>query len=275
MDVAHPVEVNLLVVFGNDGDLALLHCLGRALRQRRDLDEPLRRKPRLNYGSAAVAFADGERVILFRHQESLFAQVFEHTLTRCKAIQPRIRPRILVHAGVVVHDVDLRQVVPQPGLKVVGIVSRRDFNRAGTELRIGQLVRDDRNLPIHQWQQDFLPVQMFVALVPGIDGDSGVSQHGLGTRGGHNDELLASGFTSHYRVAYLVNLSRRLLVLYFEIRDRGHAARTPVHDVLAAIDQALFIQAHKDFAHRDVEPLFHGEVFARPIHRVAQALHLL
>src|SRR5712692_1292180 len=98
---------------------------------------------------------------------------------------------------------------------------------------------------------------MFIALVPGIDGDSGVAQHGLGTRGGHGNEL----FAPHDRIAYLVDLPRRLLVLYFEIRDRGHAARTPVHDVLAAIDQALLIQTHEDFSYRNVEPLLHGEVF--------------
>ena len=62
-------------------------------------------------------------------------------LARLKAIQPRVGAGILVHPGVLVDHFDLRQVVAQSGLEVVGIVRRRDLHRAGAELRLRQFVR--------------------------------------------------------------------------------------------------------------------------------------
>ena len=51
--------------------------------------------------------------------------------------------------------------------------------------------------------------------------------------------------------------------------------RTPVHDVISAIDQALFVQPDKHLAHRGRKFFVHREVFAIPVDRRAQALHLV
>ena len=64
-------------------------------------------------------------------------------------------------------------------------------------------------------------------------------------------------------------------MLHFEIRDRGLAARAPVHDVFAAVDQAFFIESDEDLAHGARKILVHGEVFAVPVNGCAQALHLV
>ena len=64
-------------------------------------------------------------------------------------------------------------------------------------------------------------------------------------------------------------------MLHFEIGDRGLAARAPVDDVLATIDQAFFIQADEDFADGVREILVHGEVLAVPVDGRAEALHLI
>ena len=73
---------------------------------------------------------------------------------------------------VLVHDVDLRQVVPQAGLKIVGIVRRRHLHRARAELRLCQFIGDDGNLAVHQRQQNMLAVQMRVALVFLVHGNA-------------------------------------------------------------------------------------------------------
>ncbi len=61
----------------------------------------------------------------------------------------------------------------------------------------------------------------------------------------------------------------------FEIGDGGFAARTPVDDVFAAIDQAFFIQADENLAHGAGKIFVHGEIFAVPIDGCAEALHLV
>ena len=65
------------------------------------------------------------------------------------------------------------------------------------------------------------------------------------------------------------------LVNGFEIGDGGLAARAPVDHVLAAIDQALFPEAHEGFANGAREACVHGEAFARPIDAGAFAADLL
>src|SRR5271157_6657735 len=60
----------------------------------------------------------------------------------------------------------------------------------------------------------------------------------------------------------------------FEVADGGLAARAPVDDVCAAIDQPLLVKADEGLTHGDRQPLVHGEVLALPIDRGSQPLHL-
>ncbi len=76
------------------------------------------------------------------------------------------------------------------------------------------------------------------------------------------------------RITDLIQLARHFLMFHFEVRDCSHASRTPVHHVLAAIDQPFFIKPYKNFDHGTREALVHGEVLAVPIHGRAQPLHL-
>ena len=64
VDVAHPLEVGLRVLLRRKVDVALFDRGNCLVGQRLNLDEPLRRKPRLNHRLAAVALADGVHVVL-------------------------------------------------------------------------------------------------------------------------------------------------------------------------------------------------------------------
>jgi hypothetical protein len=158
-----------------------------------------------------------------------------------------------------------------PSLEVIRIVRRRHLHCARAELRLRQFIGDDRNLPLHQRQQNMLAVQMRVALIFRIHRDRRIAQHGLRPRGRHRNELIRP----HHRIANLPQLPCHVLVLYFQIRDRRLAPRTPVHNVLAAINQPFFIQPDEHFAHRARKVLVHGEILAVPVDRRAQPLHLV
>ena len=120
-----------------------------------------------------------------------------------------------------------------------------------------------------------LAVKTHVALVRRIHRDCSVAQHRLWTRRRDDNEFLAAGRSIGNRVANLIQLARDILVLHFEIRDRRTAIRTPIHNVLSAIDQPVFIQTHECFLHRARQVVVHGEIFAAPIDRRAEALHLV
>ena len=150
VDVVHPVQINLFVILGHYGDLAVFHHVSSPVRERLDPDEPLSRKSRLHHRSTAVTLAQRDGVVLLPGQKSLRLQISQDALARLIPVNSCIGAGILVHVSVLVHHIDLWQVVPQSGLEVVGIVRRRHFNRTGAELGIGQLIGDDRNLAIHQ-----------------------------------------------------------------------------------------------------------------------------
>src|SRR5213594_1805284 len=59
-----------------------------------------------------------------------------------------------------------------------------------------------------------------------------------------------------------------------EVGDRREAAWAPVDHVLAAIDEALLIQADENFAHGAGEVLIEGEVLPAPIAARADLDHL-
>ena len=67
--------------------------------------------------------------------------------------------------------------------------------------------------------------------------DSGIAQHGLGPRGGDDDIFIRLG----YRVADMPEMSLALLVDGFEVADCRAALRAPVDDVVAAINQSVFV----------------------------------
>ena len=64
-------------------------------------------------------------------------------------------------------------------------------------------------------------------------------------------------------------------LLHFEIGNRGEQLRIPIHQPLVFVDQLVAIKLHEDLEHGLRQPLVHGEAFARPIARRAQALELI
>jgi hypothetical protein len=64
------------------------------------------------------------------------------------------------------------------------------------------------------------------------------------------------------------------LALHFQVRQRREQHRVPVHEALAAVDQALFMEPHKHFGDGAREALVHGETVSRPVHRISEAAHL-
>ena len=77
--------------------------------------------------------------------------------------------------AVFIDDLDARQIVALAGFEIVGIVGGGDFDGAGAELRIGQIVEDDRDGAVHQRQIDGAAVEVEVARIFGVHGDGGVA----------------------------------------------------------------------------------------------------
>ena len=272
-------EIGLLVLLRREVDVC--RCVGLTARdglvgQRLNLDEPLRRKPRLDDRLAAVAVAHVVGVVLDAGQQALLFQVGDDLLARKIAVESRISAAFGIDVRLRVHHVDRGQMMALAQGKVIGVVRRRHLHRAGAEVAADPLVENDGNLAVHQRQAQFLAVQMQIALVFGMNGNGYVAEHGLGARRRHRQKLAGIlAIRVDNRIPNLPQVALLFLVDHFQVADGRLAARAPVHDVCAAIDQSLLVQADEGLAHRDREPLVHGEVFALPVNRRAQPLHLV
>ncbi len=119
-------------------------------------------------------------------------------------------------------------------------------------------------------------MEMEVALVFGVNGYGGIAEHGFGARGGDGQKLAGfSPVVGKHRVANLPEMAFLLFVDDFEVADGGLAAGTPVDDVRAAIDEALFMKADEGFSDGNGEVVIHGEVLALPVDGGAEPLHLV
>lgn len=153
-------------------------------------------------------------------------------------------------------------------LEVVRVVCRGHLDGAGAEPWVDVVVGDDRDRAVGQRQLDVPADQVLVALVVGVDGDGGVTEHRLGAGGGDDDGLVA------LPVLHGDELAVVLLVLDLDVRDRGEAARAPVDDALGAVDQPVVVHPLEDGLDGLGQALVHGEPLTGPGDALAEAAHL-
>ena len=104
-----------------------------------------------------------------------------------------------------------------------------------------------------------------------MDRHGHVAQQGLGPGGGHGDVARAVV----QRVADVVQVRVALAVLGLLVRQRRQAARAPVDDAVAAVDQSFLPQPHEHFAHRAGQRRGERVGRAGPVAGAAERLELL
>ena len=296
LDVAQPLEIDLLVGLGLEHRIALLHSLQRGLGQGVGVNVPLVRQPGLDDHARAVAVRDDVFGLLDLLQPTLGLGAGDDGLSGDEAVEADQFSRDLGRViggdgGEGVQDVDRRQARPLSDAEVVEVVGGRDLDRARALGRIGIVVGDDRHATAGDRQDDLLADERGIAFVVRMDCDAGVAEHGLGP--GRGDDDVVAGLEGG-RLALVVELDRvferhavgerigevpirtlDLALLDLKVRDGRLELRIPVHQPLVAIDQFFLMQLHEDLADGGVQPLVQGEAFARPVAGRAQAAQLL
>ena len=111
---------------------------------------------------------------------------------------------------------------------------------------------------------------MLIARIIWMYRNRNVAQHGLGARGGDH-QMPAAVFEW---IADVPHKSVFFFGIHFQIGDRCAQYGIPIHQAFAAIDQAILVQAYKNFGHGMGEAIIHGKAFTRPVGRGTQAAHL-
>ena len=135
--------------------------------------------------------------------------------------------------------------MPLAHFKVGGIVRRRHFHNTRSERWIDHVVLDERDFTIHQGQNRRFTFVLCVPFIIRVNGNGCVAEHRFGPCGGDFDECVIAAFQ---RILDVIQLRIDRLVDDLQIRQCGHAARAPVDEPLAAVDQSFLVQTDKDFA---------------------------
>ena len=117
---------------------------------------------------------------------------------------------------------------------------------------------------------------MLVTLIVGVHHHGGVAQHGFWTGGGHRQMGQAFdrvGFNQ--RVFQFPQVTFGFDAFHFQVRYCCFQNRVPIHQALAAVNQALLKQAYEYLCDRLGQGCVHGEIFPLPIYAGTHASHLL
>ncbi len=126
-DILHPVQVDLLELVRDNGDLPALDGFDGWLGERLRLDEPLLAGPGLHHRVAAHAMTDGVRMRFHLDQQAILLQADQQVFAAIEPVEALVRPGVLVEGSVLVEDVDQRQAVPLGDLEVDRVMSRCDL----------------------------------------------------------------------------------------------------------------------------------------------------
>ncbi len=267
VDVLHPVRVDLLEVRRHDPGPPLAHRCERALGERGDPDEPLDTEAWLDDRPTAIAVADDHGVRPLALEVAHLAQPIEDRLARLVAVAADELPALGVDPRLLVEHRDRREPVALRKLVVVGVMGRGDLHRTGPEGSLDVLVGDDRQATAQERQDGVAADKRCVALVLGVDGHRRVAEQRLGS--GRRDADPRVRIRRAVRPLEVVADGPQrpglVTVDVLEVADRRQAARAPVDQGFASIDQPGLPQARECRPHRPRTALVHGEALATPV----------
>ena len=178
------------------------------------------------------------------YKKSHLIQFLNDSFSCLVTIHACINAAIFIDGGIIIHDVDFRQVMAFSNFKIVWVMSRCNLHTAGTKLFIYIFISNDRNLFIYDRKQQCLSDNILISLIFRVYSNCRISQHSLRT--GRSD-LYETAFLSDDRIFDVPEMSGLLHMLNFRIRDRCLTYRAPVDDTGTFVDISFFVQTDKYF----------------------------
>ena len=253
---------------------------------------PLVAEVRLDRHMRAVRVADRvavrlrvlEEAVRLEPRDDLLARLFARQADECTRLGRDIHPAVAVaDRAVGRHDIDRGERVALPDVPVVRVVRGRHLEEARRELRLriggvaahrrghhDIVVLDDRDLAADDREPQLLAAQRRRARVLRVDRDGGVAEHRLGARGRDRDMARAI----RKRIAQVPEVPVDLLHLDLVVGERRLRDGVPVHEALAAVDEAVAEERAERVAHGRRAGLVHREARAVEVARAAHRLEL-
>ena len=180
------------------------------------------------------------------HQSGIF-HIGPEFLTAIKAVHSLVGAAIFIHfRGSIQHGDESQVVFLAQGI-VVRVMRRGDLQRAGAKFTGDVFVGNNRYFAPQHGDDDLLADVFLVTLIFGVNGHGAVAENGFRPGGGHGNEVTTAIGQYVFEVIQGAVFFR---IFHFQVGNGSFQARGPVDHAQAAVDQALFVQAHKSFAHR-------------------------
>ena len=190
---------------------------------------------------------------LYKVSHSL--KVSNQRLAALVSVHALILSCICVHGSVIVHNLDLLEVVSLTYKEVVGVVCGSYLNAARTEADLNVIVGNNGNFSAYYGENESLADEVLHILILGVNGNGGIAEHGLGT-GGCNFDIAVLALD---RVLDVPEVTGLILVLYLSVRKRGKAVRAPVDNSVSAVDKSLVVKVYEYLANCSGAALVHSK----------------
>ena len=271
MDVRQPLDICFRETFRDELGLAGGNSFHSRTGKRFHLDEPLLGGHRFDDGLAAGAVTDRMLRFFDLDEKTGFLEISNDGFSRFVAIHADILACLFIHRAIFVHDDDGLELMSLPDLKVIRVMRRCDLYAAGTISHVNVFIGNDRDLTACAGKCDLLADEILVAFIFRIHSDSGIARDGFRTGG--RDLDVFSLFASD-RVIEVPEMSDFIFMFDFDVGECCLAARAPVRDAEALIDQAFFIEGNENLTNGTRTDIIHGEAFTGPVAGRAEAADL-
>ena len=232
------MKIRLVKTGRNEFQISVIQSFDCSLCHLVHLYKPLWLDHRLYRCAAAVMSSNAVVVRNYFYQKSKFFQICYHCLTCFVTVHTSVFSTKLVDGRIVIHNVDLFQIVTASNLKVVRVMGRCDLYTSCSEFFVYIFIGDHRNLSVCERKLQHLADEILVALIFRIYGNSSITQQGFRTC---SCNLYETSLFPYDRVINVPEKSVLILMLNLCIRDGSLAYRTPVDDSGTFIDIAFFI----------------------------------
>ena len=210
-DIIHPLKICLGPGIGNDPGVTCLDRGNGLLRQWFDPDKQLFGEIRFYGCSTPVAMSNTVLVRFCLLQEALLPEGFKNFLSTFKPIFALEAARLFIHEAIAAYYFDGVKAMALAYFKVMGIMGRRNLQGTGPKSRVHILVKDERNRPVHQREYHSLPFQTAIAVIRRVYRHSRIPEHGLRTRGGHNNP----SFFAFKRISDVIKMPVVVFMIHF------------------------------------------------------------
>ena len=239
-------------------------------------DEPLGLEAWLQHVVAALAAPHDQLVDPLPGEVAALGEGGHDPATRLVPVEAVVCGARIRDRRVVGQDRRRGQAVAQARGVVVLVVGWGDLDGPRAEGAVDHVVRDHRDVTLHERDPYAPPDEVAVALVVRMDGHGGVAEDGLGPGRRDGDRAVRVGVELAGRRIDEVVADEPERAGFgrghdLEVADAGLAARAPVDERLGPVGQAVTVQPVEGDAHRLGRALVHRVAQPTPVERPADA----